>query len=326
MPAPLAGKRILDLGACCDALPQALAIAMTGRLCAAYGAAVHRPRPAHGEMLADAAPLLPDGRSALDLFLNAGKSADAAGRYDAAIGTAALLGQHAAAVPVQVRVSAYGPDRDVPESELALLALSGLLGLVGERGGVPARLAGHQLAYAAGLAATTGLIAALFAGGTEVVDVALFDVAVWLNWKLPASLLLLGPKTAGGPARSHWMTVPARDGHIALVYQQKDWSALRAMVGDPRLDHPDFATMAARGRNWDRLLAILGPWFAARSRTAITAAAQARRIPIGPVLFPHELLTDAHYAARGFLRADGAPRLPLVWDGARPEWEIAHVG
>ena len=326
MAAPLAGRRILDLGACCDAWPQALAIAMAGRLCAAYGAVVHRPRLSHGEVLANAAPLLPDGRSALDLFLNAGKSADAVGRYDAAIGTAALLAQHAAAVPVQVRICAYGADRDAPASELALLALSGLLGLVGERGGVPARLAGHQLAYAAGLAATTGLIAALFAGGAEVVDVALFDVAVWLNWKLPASLLMLGPPPEGGAPRSHWVTVPARDGHIALVYQQKDWPALRAMVGDPRLAHPDFATMAARGRNWDRLLAILGPWFAARSRAEITANAQARRIPIGPVLFPQELLTDGHYAARGVLPADGAPRLPLIWDGARPEWEIADVG
>lgn len=326
MPGPLAGKRILDLGAYCDAWPQALAIAMAGRLCAAYGAAVHRPCPARGERLAGTAPRLPDGRSALDLFLNAGKTADATGPHDAAIGTAALLAQHAAAVPVQVRLSAYGPDRDVPEGELALLALSGLLGVVGERGGMPARLAGHQLAYAAGLAATTGLLAALFTGGADVVDVALFDVAVWLNWKLPASLLMSGPSPEGGASRSHWMTVPARDGHIALVYQQKDWPALCAMVGDPRLHDPDFATMTARGRNRDRLLAILGPWFAARSRAEITAAAQARRIPIGPVLFPQQLLTDAHYAARGFLGADGAPRLPLVWDGVRPAWEIAGAG
>ena len=58
----------------------------------------------------------------------------------------------------------------------------------------------------------------------------------------------------------------------------------------------------------------------ARSRAEITAAAQARRIPIGPVLSPAELLADRQYAARHFLAGDGTPRLPLLVDGARPDW------
>ncbi|HWA81111.1 MAG TPA: CoA transferase [Acetobacteraceae bacterium] len=324
MPTPLAGKRILDLGALSGSWPHALAISMAAKLCAGYGALVHRPRSPEGEPFALAPPLLPDGRSALDVFLNRGKSL-VTGPYDAAIGTPELLAQEAKSIPVKVRISTFAPERDAPATELSLLALSGLLGLVGESGGPPARLAGHQLAYAAGLAANTGLLAALLAGGEEMVDVSLFDVAVSLNWKLPASLLMLGVAPERGNPRNHWVTMPARDGHIALVYQDKDWPALRAMVGDPRLEDACFGSMMSRGQNWKRLIGILEPWFRARTRREITTDAQRRRIPIGPVLFPQELLKDAQYIARGFLLSDGTPQLPLVWDGSRIAWEVSCV-
>ncbi len=104
---------------------------------------------------------------------------------------------------------------------------------------------------------------------------------------------------------------------MALVYQEKDWPALCEMVGDPRLAEPCFATLAGRATNRAALMALLRPWFAARTRSDITQAAQRRRIPIGPVLWPAELLNDAQYRARGFLQDDGMPMLPLVWDGQR---------
>jgi crotonobetainyl-CoA:carnitine CoA-transferase CaiB-like acyl-CoA transferase len=324
MPAPLAGTRVLDLGAFCRQRPHGLAAAMAAKLCAAYGAAVCRPLPPAGEPLASAEPRLPDGRSALDVFLNREKRASA-GPYDAAIGDPGALDLFADSVPVKIRISTFSPAEDLPATELSLLALSGLLNVVGERGGPPARLAGHQLAYAAGLAANTGLLAALFAGGDEIVDVALFDVAVWLNWKMPASVLMTGEAPERGNPRNHWMTMKATDGYVALVYQDKDWPALCAMVADPRLDDPRFGTMISRGQNWPLVAGILGPWFGARTRADITAEAQRRRIPIGPVLFPQELLADPQYVARGFLAPDGAPLLPLIWNGARLQWEVSRV-
>ena len=45
MVAPLAGRRVLDLGAFCAQIPHALAASMAARLCAAYGAEVVRPVP-----------------------------------------------------------------------------------------------------------------------------------------------------------------------------------------------------------------------------------------------------------------------------------------
>ena len=96
MVAPLAGRRVLDLGALCVQRPHALAASMAAKLCAAYGAEVVRPLPAGGEPFASLPPLLPGGGSALDRFLNAGKrTAGAEGRFDAAIGDSAALATHA---------------------------------------------------------------------------------------------------------------------------------------------------------------------------------------------------------------------------------------
>lgn len=317
-PGPFVGRRVLDLSARAVQLPHALAVAMAARLAADFGAEVVRPASDGLDKLAKLPPLLPDGGSALARFLLAGRSDGAVGAFDAAIGDEAALAEVDA--PLKVRISVFGAGDDPAISELGLLGLSGMLAAVQPRQGVPVRLGGHQAPYAAGLSAFTALAAGLRAGRPDTVDISLFDVACWLNWKAAASVLLLGDSAASREQRGGWHTLPAADGHVCLVYMAKDWPALRDMVGDARLLHPDFATQRARGQNLDALDDILRPWFAARSRAEITAAAQARRIPIGPVLSPAELLADRQYAARHFLAGDGTPRLPLLVDGARPDW------
>ncbi|NKE47045.1 hypothetical protein HB662_19860 [Roseomonas frigidaquae] len=323
-PGPFAGRRVLDLSARAAQLPHALAVAMAARLAADFGAEVVRAPAEGADPLAMLPPLLPDGSSGLARFLLAGRSAAAPCemRFDAAIGDSLAL--EGVAAPLKVRLSVFGAGDDPPMSELGLLGLSGILAAVQPRQGVPVRLGGHQGAYAAGLSAFTALAAGLRAGRPDTVDVSLFDVACWLNWKAAASVLLLGDAAASREQRGGWHTLPAADGHVCLVYMAKDWPALRDMVGDPRLSHADFATQKTRGQNLDALDDILRPWFVARSRAEITAAAQARRIPIGPVLSPTELLADRQYAARHFLARDGAPRLPLLVDGARPDWRRAE--
>ncbi|WP_187830292.1 CoA transferase [Siccirubricoccus phaeus] len=328
MPAPLAGRRVLDLGALCAQRPHALAASMAAKLCGAYGAEVVRTLPEGGEPFAALPPLLPGGGSALDRFLNAGKRpGPATGRFDAAIGDAAALSAYAAEVPIKARLSVFGPEEpDPPMTELGLAALSGLLGIVGEAPPAPpARLAGHQIAYSAGLAACTALLAALRAGGEEMVDVSLLDVTAWLNWKVAAGVMVIGSAPVRGSAKATWFTVQARDGHVALVYQDKDWPPLRDLIGDPRLLEEPFTTGPGRGANRAALLEVIGPWFAARTRAEITEAAQARRVPIGPVKYPAELLEDAQYRARAFLAPDGTPALPLGWDGRRLAREVTDA-
>ncbi|MCS6891919.1 MAG: CoA transferase [Rhodovarius sp.] len=299
---PLAGRRILDLSAQAAQSPHGLAAAMAGRLAAAFGAEVYRPD----------GPRAPKG--ALGRFLDAGKRiGPAPAAVDAAMGDSGALAGVSA--PVILRFSVFGPGQDPPMSEFGLLALSGLLDIVGEAEGSPWPLAGHQPAYAAGLAGLAALLAALRAGGEERIEVSLFDVTCWLNWKVAAAMLVLGRIPRRGGARADWFTLPAADGHIALVYQEKDWPALREMLG---LSDPRFDTRAGRLALRREFEAAIRPWFAARTREEITREAQARRIPIGPVRHPAELLSDPQYLARGFLGPGGMPALPFLVDGVRP--------
>jgi len=308
------GRRVLDLSAFAPGRAHALAIAMAAKLAAAFGATVVRPVPPGGDPMAALPPLLPDGSSAVARFLLAGRAEGPAdGRFDAAVG--GFGAATAADAALRVRVSVFGPGDDPPMTELGLMALSGMLSAMEWGGRAPCRLGGHQPAYAAGLAAFTALAAGLRAGMRDVADVSMFDTACWLNWKATATVALKGADAARAEAARprDWRTARARDGHVALVYMAKDWAALRDLVGDPRLHEPCFATQASRVENMAALDAILDPWFAAHTRAEITAAAQARRVPVGPVLTPAELLTDRQHAARGFLGPDGAPRLPLRW-------------
>ncbi len=326
MTAPFAGRRVLDLSARAAQGPHALAIAMACKLAAEFGAEVVRPAD-EADALADLPPLLPDGSSAVARFLLQGRAAGAPDRFDAAIGDSPSL--HGVEAPLLVRISVFGPGDDPPMSELGLMALSGVLNAVQPLAGTPARLGGHQMPYAAGLSAFTALAAGLRAGKPDIVDISLFDVACWLNWKAAASVLLLGGPAGGEERRSDWHTLPAADGHVALVYMPKDWPALRDMIGDPRLHEPRFATQKQRVANLAALDAVLTPWFACRTRAEITRLAQARRIPVGPVLSPAELLQDRQHQARGFLSPDGMPRLPFLLDGAASAWtrqETSRVG
>ena len=312
---PLAGKRILDLSAQCAQQPHALAAAMAGKLCALYGAEVVRP---DGPMIDPTQPL---GR-----FLDAGKNQATGANFDAAIGPvfdaaigsifdAAIGDANVAGAPILLRFSVFGPGQDPAMSELGLLALSGLLGIVGESHRPPAALAGHQPAYAAGLAGCTALLAALHAGGPETVDISLFDVTCWLNWKVAAAMMVMGEVPTRGGSRADWFTLPASDGHIALVYMEKDYPALRDMLA---IEDPRFETRAGRLTHRAEFEALIRPWFAARTRENITREAQSRRIPIGPVRTPAELLADPQYAARGFVGPGGMPAMPFRANGVRP--------
>ena len=248
----------------------------------------------------------------------------ATGRFDAAIGDTAALERHAAGVPIKARISVFGPGEDPPMTELGLLALSGLLGIVGEPPpGSPARLAGHQAAYAAGLAACTGLLAALRAGGDEIVDVSLFDVCVWLNWKTVADMLTIGSVPVRG-ATATWFTVPRRTGMSRSSTRTRTGRHLCDLIGD----------RAAVGRAFrHRPVARRQPRGAVGDHRPVVRGADPRRDHGGGASAadtdrPGEMsrrIADGRAISRPaiFSRADGMPALPLVWDGRRLASETA---
>jgi len=323
-----------------------LATSLAAKIAADLGATVLKIEPANGDPVRRAPPLLPQGESALFQFLNTSKRsvtldlASAAGRTHLAklLQTAdAVLFEEPASIAALARAGRATPIEiaafplemkaaERPVSEFTLLALSGLLHMVGEPERKPLRLGGHQASYAAGLTAFTGLSAALAARDAGLppspVRVSLAEVLQWVNWKAASGAEATGSSPGREGKNSEFQIVPCRDGHVAVVYTVTQWPAMRALI-DPRLADPKFDTRAGRRKHIAELYEIITPWFADKTRAEIQAMAQSKGVPFGPIFSPAELIETEQYVARGFL-ADmehpalgrlRLPQLPVQWNG-----------
>jgi crotonobetainyl-CoA:carnitine CoA-transferase CaiB-like acyl-CoA transferase len=351
---PFDGVTIIERVGVHAALGERLAVGLAGRVAADLGATVVKIEPPQGDPLRVMPPLL-GNTGALFAFLNAGKKSLAlteddrgvrerlarrsnAVLLDATTGVDGIsdIGVDAAirTMPVTVVVSmlAHGDAVRVPASEFTVMALGGILDIVGDPNREPLRLGGHQAAYSAGLAAFSGLAAALCqpavqtsgAPEREIVEVSLLETAIWLNWKTIATVATGGrvPKRSG--QAGDWPIIRCADGWVALVYQDADFAGLRRLVGnDPRLADPVLATDAGRVGRTAEIAAVVEEHLRAMTRADIHQRSLELRLPLGPVLSLTDLFDNPHVMARDFLRmvsVDGAPaasmpRLPVLWNG-----------
>ena len=344
---PLARFTVLEVNDRAVPLCLRLATSLAAKIAADLGATVLKIEPPDGDPVRRAPPLLPQGESALFQFLNTSKRsvtldlASAAGRTNLAkllqTADAVLFEEPASIAPLTragratpIEIAAFPLEMNAaqrPVSEFTLLALSGLLHMVGEPERKPLRLGGHQASYAAGLTAFTGLTAALAARDAGLtpspVRVSLAEVLQWVNWKAASGAEATGSSPGREGKNSEFQIVPCRDGHIAVVYTVAQWPAMRVLIGNPRLDDPKFDTRAGRRNHVAELYEIITPWFSDKTRAEIQATAQAKGVPFGPIFSPAELLETEQYVARGFLTDLEHPRLgrlrmpqlPVQWNG-----------
>ncbi len=258
-----------------------LAASLAGKIAADLGATVLKIEPPGGDPVRRAPPLLSQGESALFQFLNTSKrslvldlsgsightalaklleTADAV-LFEEPASVAALL-RGGRATPIEI--AAFPVEMDAaarPVSGFTLLALGGLLHMVGEPDRKPLRLGGHQASYAAGLTAFTGLAAALAArdaGRTApAVRVSLAEVMQWVNWKAASGAEASGTSPGREGKASEFQIVPCKDGHVAVVYTATQWPQTRALIGDPRLNDAKYNTRAGRRQHVAEIYAIL---------------------------------------------------------------------
>jgi crotonobetainyl-CoA:carnitine CoA-transferase CaiB-like acyl-CoA transferase len=337
-PAPLDGITVIEAASpdCPTALR--LAAAFAGRIAADLGARVVKLEPPAGDPVRRLPPFADDGRSALFAFLNAGKESvldDAVTVLRLMDGADAVIRDDARPVAssdsaglVQVVLSLLAGDAAAEagtQTEFTLMALGGLLDIVGDPQRAPLRLGGHQLAYAAGLAAYAGLVAGLLRRpAPEVARVALLDVAVWINWKSVASVACMSELSSRAGRAAEWSALRCADGYFALVHQPADWPALCRLSGDSRLQGARFADAAARRANAAALADIIEESLGYLTRRELQSRAVALRLPFGPVWDMADLREDPQVLARKFLAhalfEQGpplcVPRLPVLWGGA----------
>jgi crotonobetainyl-CoA:carnitine CoA-transferase CaiB-like acyl-CoA transferase len=331
---PLARFTIVELNDAGMPMPLRLAASLAGKIAADLGATVLKLEPPGGDPVRRLPPFLPQGESALFLFLNTSKRSlpldpallpELLAKADVCLfeesSPSADLVRKSNATPVEIAALASGM-APMPFSEFIVLAMGGLLHMVGEPDRKPLRLGGHQASYAAGFAAFTGLASALAArsvGGTPpTVRVSLTEVMQWVNWKAASGADASGKSPGREGKRSEFQIVRCRDGYVAVVYTATQWPATRALIGDKRLEAKRFATRAGRRENVAEIYDILRPWFSDKTRAEIQSMAQAKGVPFGPIYSPAELLKTEQYVARGFLATLGdwrIPQLPVQWNG-----------
>jgi crotonobetainyl-CoA:carnitine CoA-transferase CaiB-like acyl-CoA transferase len=314
------GERSTDLGR--------VAVMFAGLVATQFGATVIRVEGDDDRLTRAWKPLLPDGRSALFHFLTQGQRAapadftPPAGAY-LVTDDADVFDGWPSEAKVLVR-AAFDVAAERPQSELTIMAASGLLDIMGEPGRPPLPLAGHAVAYAAGLAAFDAMLvshlAAAFHGTPCTGEVSCLDVATWLNWKLTLDSVS-GPREAGIDRREEWLIQRCRDGYVAVIFLDKDIPQLAKLTRSERLLDPDFSTGPRRRAHLSELHNIVANALAQRSRDDVIREAEELRLPFAPVLSPSEVVDDAQMRHRKFFREDGAivtPMAPVVWDGVRP--------
>ncbi len=331
---PLDGTTVIEVAAHGESEVTLRAVALAGRIAADLGARVVRVVPEDGDPLAAAG-------TAAERFLNGGKclvTGDASAREACAEAVAVLQAANTraiaglAGVPVCVAVAHGVPSRfgmrDADVSDASILALSGLLDIIGDPAEAPVPLGGHQASYVAGLAAFSGLAAALASRARgaerESVTVSALEACLWSNWKSFAERLYLGRTPTRQGSLSEWQAIPCRDGFATLIYLERDWPAVCKLIGDSRLSSPPLDTQAGRRANMAAVYDVVRPWYRERTRAEIFERAKALGLPIAPVLTLGEVLADRQYAAQAFFAApaDGAdrarvPTVPTVWNGRR---------
>ena len=220
---------------------------------------------------------------------------------------------------VYASVTPYGPwsPRDgLPATDLTLFHESGhahaLLGPVEDPDRVPpVRAGGWQSHLAAGLAAATAVLTALYrrqmTGEGARVDVSEYEA---LATQLIASFAghaygqpgASRDRRQAGTVGAIGGVLPCNDGHVAISPREEaQWRQWLEMMGNPEWgDDERFATRDAREANTAALWELLGEWTSRFSKYDVARWGQERRIPCFPVNTAEDLFTDPHLAEREF--------------------------
>ena len=226
----------------------------------------------------------------------------------------------------------YGPLSSKPGYDAVMQGEAGWMGLTGPPEGPPTKLGASLADICAGMMASSGILAALFArerdGRGRRVDVALFDSVVATLCYQAQGYLLTGeePVRSGNnhPSLTPYESFEAADGHVIVaVGNDTLWKRFCA-VAAPELDRPEFEKNPDRVRRRTELRALLEPVFRSRAVDEWERVLDETGVPVGRVRSVAEILGSSQLRARGMVvdrehPVIGSLRLvgsPIQFDGA----------
>jgi crotonobetainyl-CoA:carnitine CoA-transferase CaiB-like acyl-CoA transferase len=308
---PLTGMRVLEIG---GGVPAAFAT----RFLAGYGADVVRSEGPAGALSSDEEAALLGGKRRVavsDAELRRLALAADAVVEDGSPGALAARGlePHAlrAEKPALVITSLtafgqHGPYAGYESTNLVAHAAGGIHSLTGIRTRPPLANGANQAWKLLGLngfgATITAYHGALLQGEGDWLDISAQECAAGM-------LELYGPRSGvdgvpsprlGNRTNAIWGLYPTKDGHAGVCALHRQVPALYALIGDPELQQPKFLDPMERIKDDAELGEKVKAWFAPRTKAELVALGAKHKVPIGAVMTPLELLSNASLNERGF--------------------------
>lgn len=347
-PAPLSGKRVLDLS-------RVLAGPWCTMILADLGAEVIKiEEPARGDDTRAWGPPWAEGESAyylcanrtkqsvaIDLSCEAGQAAvrALAAQSDVVVENFKLGGLDKYALDyaslaainpklVYCSISGYGresPLAALPGYDYVIQAAGGLMSINGGRDEPPVRVGVAVADLFTGMTAAQAVLAALIAadrdGVGQHIDLALYDCQLAMLANVGSGALVSGQdgKRWGNqhPTVVPYQTFETRDGHVVIaVGNDRQFRAFAALIGLAALGSDErFATNAARIVNRDALIDILAPEVRKEPTARWLEILAEAGVPGGPVRSVLDALTAPEARARGMVQRVAHPtagEVPLI--------------
>jgi crotonobetainyl-CoA:carnitine CoA-transferase CaiB-like acyl-CoA transferase len=234
-----------------------------------------------------------------------------------------------------------GPRRDRPAHDIDFLAASGILGLIGEKGGRPSLPAVQFAGAGGGLSAALGILAALLGreknGGGEYLDVAILDGLnpflglVMSQYMTDAQLPERGETLVGG-GYAFYNVYETRDGKFIVLgcLEEKFWETFCKIIHREELIGEQFAAAPRRQEIIEELRLL----FLGKTRDEWLEHLGGHEICFTPVNSLEEALKDPQIEKRGlwfkgFHPTDGEipqQSFPVKFSGRRPGWRSHPPG
>jgi crotonobetainyl-CoA:carnitine CoA-transferase CaiB-like acyl-CoA transferase len=214
-----------------------------------------------------------------------------------------------------------GPYRDWLTDEIVAEAVGGLMYTIGLPEREPLKIGGTPALYAAGGAAFTAIMAALWqrdaTGQGQQIDVSIQEVTAFTQIHCSIHAAWNGET----PLRRPSALVEARDGWVSLGLEMgvaaDIWPRFCELIDRPDLAEDErFATAPARRENRDAFNEVVEDWVHGQSKEEVYHRLQAMRTIAGYVATVEDLFANAHLQSRGFFREIDHPATgPLLYPG-----------
>ncbi len=218
---------------------------------------------------------------------------------------------------IYVAVSGFGrsgPFSDQGGYDLIAQGMSGLMSITGEAPGrQPVKVGAPACDITAGILACMGVCAAyahkLKTGEGQAVDTSLYEAGITLTYWQSAIAFATGvspgPMGSAHPLNTPYQAFASKDGWVNVgASNQKMYPMLCDILGCPELSvDPRFKTGQDRMNRLEEFLAVLSPYFKARTTAEWIEKLEKAGIPCGPVLSIGEMHTHPQTVARDMVPA-----------------------